>query len=199
MTDLRRDLSELLVDPTMTGAERPVVGAHGGSTETDEPGRSDPYAALREDAAAREANEYSLPTISSLSSPRPPSEEAERVVPPEPVLSEAVLVAAGLLEPDAGRPDQPAEPVVPFAAAPVPVERVSGVNEVSFADFLSDEPRKEKEEETAVDLTEIFAGLEPTEASVAIWRRGDDDVIGAGTTPSRSEKRRSLRLRRKAA
>lgn len=198
MTDLRRDLSELLVDPTTTGAERPLAGAnpYGGSTETDEPVRSDPYAALREDTAAREANEYSLPTISSLSSPRPPSEEAERVVPPEPVLSEAVLVAAGLLEPEA---DKPAEPVVPFAAAPVPVERVTAVNEVSFADFLSDEPHKEKEEEPAVDLTEIFAGLEPAEASVAIWRRGDDDVIGAGTTPSRSEKRRSLRLRRKAA
>ena len=193
MTDLRHDVSELLADgpTTVTGTAARGVNPYAAPAErVTEPVRSDPYAALREDAEAREANEFALPTISSLSGVRPPTEEADRVLPPEPVLSEAVLVAAGLLEPEAG--GEPTEVLDAAAGAATP----SSVNEGTFADFLHDESAGAEDEP---DLTEVFAGLEPVEIPVGVWRRGDDDVIGSGTTASRSAKRRSLRLRRRAA
>jgi len=43
----------------------------------------------------------------------------------------------------------------------------------------------------------FFAGLEGVTHTEFQWRRGDDDVIGSGK-PSRAEKRRVLRLRRRA-
>ena len=187
MTDLRHDLFAVRAEPGATEGEGSSgvnpYAAHGEATV--EPVRSDPYAALRQDADEREANQFGLSSISSLSELLSPGADQERVTPPEPVLSEDVLVAAGLLE--------PADPVLEEPEVPAGAAKPS--SEVSFSDFLSDgwEPAEE------ADLTEIFAGLETIETPAdAGWRRGDDDVIGAGTTPSRSS-RRSLRLRRRAA
>lgn len=42
----------------------------------------------------------------------------------------------------------------------------------------------------------FFAGLEGVTHTELQWRRGDDDVIGSGK-PSRTERRRDLRLRRR--
>ena len=205
---MRNDVSELLSPPVTTVAPRSHGGMNPYGTSADrpaEPVRSDPYAALREDADAREANEFALPSLSSLSSLRP-TEETERVVPPEPVLSEAVLVAAGLLEgpldeKPADGADQSADPAAAAVAsddtALMAAAPEASLSEVTFADFLHDDSQAAADEDA--DLTEIFAGLEPVEVPTGLWRRGEDDVIGAGTTASRSAKRRSLRLRRKAA
>jgi hypothetical protein len=194
VTDLRHDGPELTDPPTAALRSAGGLNPYAAPGErVTEPVLSDPYAALREDAEAREANEFALPTISSLSSLRPSTADAERILPPEPVLSEAVLVAAGLLEREAD--DAPAQE--PDLTA-VSVAPVATKDEVTFSDFLH-EDRAPVEEET--DVTEIFADLEPVEVPAGLWRRGDDDVIGAATTSSRSAKRPfpSLRLRRRAA
>ena len=200
MTDLRHELADLLVEPGAQSSPAATNPYASPADESTEPVRSDPYAALRQDAEAREANQYNLPSISSLSSLRQDAEPDPTPAgpPPEPVLSEAVLRAAGLLEP-ATDPSVPTLAPVPM---PLPAESTS-LYEGTFADFLTHEaPAPDSapalSEEPEADLTEIFAGLELNEPVSTEWRRGDDDVIGSGTQ-SRSEKRRSLRLRRKAA
>jgi hypothetical protein len=194
VTDLRHDVPEL-TDPPTAVAPRISAGLNPYAAPVErvtEPVRSDPYAALREDTEAREANEFALPTISSLSSLKPTTGDTERVLPPEPVLSEAVLVAAGLLE--AGADAAPFEDSDPTALSVGPV---ATKDEVTFSDFLHDGAPVEEE----TDITEVFADLEPVEVPAGLWRRGDDDVIGAATAGSRSVKRQfpTLRLRRRAA
>lgn len=197
MTDLHQDLSSLLAGPAreVSDLSRGVNPYAAPAEKSVEPARSDPYAALRQDADEREANDFGLPSISSLSSLRTPEADAERVTPPEPVLSEAVLVAAGLLEPETGDTTDvvTADAVPDTLTTAVAAAPAAGVSEVTFSDFLS-----EREPAEDADLTQIFAGLDPAEPTDAVWRRGDDDMIGSGTTPSRSAKR-SLRLRRRAA
>jgi len=64
-----------------------------------------------------------------------------------------------------------------------------------YADLRSDAVSADAED--GMEAGEgFFAGLAGVTHTELQWRRGDDDVIGSGK-PSRTERRRDLRLRRR--